>query len=82
MGIVGGEQVEATLVEIYRGASSEDIREAALDGMLISGSDAAVLELYRSSSDPTEKKDLLEYLVIMGSDDVWSIIDATLEGNR
>lgn len=82
MGIVGGDQVQATLVEIYRGASSEDIREAALDGMLISDSDEAVLELYRSSSDPAEKKELLEYLVIMGSDDVWNIIDATLEGNR
>lgn len=82
MGIVGGEQVEATLVEIYRGSSSEDIREAALDGMLISDSDAAVLELYRSSSDPAEKKELLEYLVIMGSDDVWNIIDATLDGGR
>ena len=82
MGIVGGEQVEATLVEIYRGSSSADIREAALDGMLISGSDEAVLELYRSSSDPAEKKELLEYLVIMGSDDVWSVIDSTLEGNR
>ena len=82
MGIVGGDEVQATLVEIYRGSSSADIREAALDGMLISGSDEAVLELYRSSSDPAEKKELLEYLVIMGSDDVWNIIDATLEGNR
>ena len=82
MGIVGGDQVQATLVEIYRGSSSEDIREAALAGMLISDSDEAVLELYRSSSDPAEKKELLEYLVIMGSDDVWNIIDATLEGNR
>ena len=78
MGIVGGDEVQATLVEIYRGSSSADIREAALDGMLISGSDEAVLELYRSSSDPAEKKELLEYLVIMGSDDVWNIIDATL----
>jgi HEAT repeat protein len=80
MGIVGGQRVETTLVEIYKAANSEDIREAALDGMLISGSDAAVLELYRSSSDPSEKKELLEYLVIMGSDEVWSIIDATLDG--
>ncbi len=80
MGIVGGEQVQATLVEIYRSSSSDDIRESALTGLLISDSDAAVLELYRSSSDPAEKKELLEYLVIMGSDDVWSIIDATLDG--
>ncbi len=80
MGIVGGDEVNATLVEIYKGAESEDIREAAMDGMLISGYDEGLLELYRASSDPSEKKELLEYLVIMGSDEVWSIIDATLDG--
>ena len=82
MGIVGGEQVEATLVEIYRGAESEDIREAALDGLLISGYDAGVLELYRSSQDATEKMELLQRLVMMGSDEVWNIIDSTLDGGQ
>jgi HEAT repeat protein len=82
MGIVGGAEVETTLVQIYQGADSEDIREAALDGLMISGHDAGVLELYRSSSDASEKKELLEYLVMMGSDDVWDIIDQTLDGNR
>ncbi len=82
MGIVGGDRVEATLVEIYRNAKSEDIREAALDGMLISGHDEGVLELYRSSSDSVEKRELLQYLVRMGSDDVWDIIDSTLDGGQ
>ena len=82
MGIVGGDRVNATLVEIYGNADSDDIREAALDGMLFSGNDSGVLELYRSSSDAAEKKVLLEYLVFMGSDDVWDIIDATLDGDR
>lgn len=80
LGIVGGSEVNATLVEIYQSADSEDIREAALSGMLISGYDEGVLELYRSSQNPAEKKELLEYLVIMGSDNVWEIIDAALEG--
>jgi HEAT repeat protein len=80
MGIVGDDQAEATLVEIYRNSDSDDIRESALSGLLISGHDAGVLELYRSSQDPAEKKELLQMLVIMGSDDVWSIIDATLDG--
>ena len=79
LGIVGGDSVNATLVEIYRNSSSEDIREAALEGMMISGHDEGVLELYRSSQDAAEKKELLEYLVIMGSDDVWDIIDWALE---
>lgn len=82
MGIVGGDKVNAALLEIYTGAASDDIREAALDGMLISGNDEAVLELYRASSDSSEKKELLEYLVIMGSDEVWNIIDSALAGDR
>lgn len=80
LGIVGGDAVNTTLVEIYRAAASEEIREAALEGMLISGHDEGVLELYRSSDDAAEKRELLEFLVMMGSDDVWDIIDAALEG--
>ena len=80
LGIVGGDSVNATLVEIYRNSDSEVIRDAALEGMMISGHDEGVLEIYRSSQDPVEKKELLEYLVIMGSDEVWDIIDAALDG--
>ncbi len=82
MGIVGGEQVDTTLMEIYRNAASDDVRDAALEGLLISGHDAGVLELYRSSEDSAEKKELLEYLVMMGSDDVWNIIDSALAGDQ
>jgi HEAT repeat protein len=80
LGIVGGDSVNATLVEIYRSSDSEEIREATLEGMMISGHDEGILEIYRSSQDPSEKKELLEYLVIMGSDEVWDIIDAALDG--
>jgi HEAT repeat protein len=82
LGIIGGVEVNTTLVQIYRDAKTDDVREAALDGMLISGHDEGVLELYRASSNPSEKKELLEYLVTMGSDDVWTIIDSALEGNQ
>lgn len=82
LGIIGGVEVNETLVQIYRDAKSEDVREAALDGMMISGHDEGVLELYRASGNPVEKKALLEYLVMMGSDEVWSIVDAALEGNQ
>jgi len=82
MGIVGGKAVNAALVAIYKNASSEDIREAALDGLMISGDDAGLLELYRSSNDSSEKKELLEYLVMTGSDEVWAIIDSALDGGE
>jgi len=82
MGVVGGDDVDATLVQIYRESQSADIREAALQGMMISGNDASLLEIYRSTEDKATKKELLEYLVIMGSDDVWSIIDSALDGDQ
>ena len=82
LGIVGNDDADSTLIEIYRGSDNEDVREAALDGMLISGHDDGILELYRSSTNAAEKRELLEYLVMMDSDEIWDIIDAALDGQR
>jgi len=82
LGIIGGDEVNQTLMEIYRGSNSENIRESALDGMLISGYDEGVLELYRTSEDMNEKRELLEMMSIMGSDHIFEIIDAALEGDQ
>jgi HEAT repeat protein len=82
LGIAGGDEVNGTLVEIYRNADSGDVREAALNGMLIADYDAGVLELYRESKDPIEKKALLQYLVNMDSDLVWDVIDSALGGTE
>lgn len=56
MGIIGGSEVNAALVKIFRDAKSEDIREAALDGMMIADYDEGILELYRTTDDPAIKK--------------------------
>ena len=82
LGVVGGDDVEATLVDIYKGSDSEDIREAALEGMLIGDFDDAVLQLYRESTDSAEKRDLLQYLVIMDSDAIYDVIDQALDGGQ
>lgn len=82
LGIVGGSEADTTLLQIYRDASSDEVREAALDGMLISGYDEGVLELYRASDSPAEKRELLQYLTMMDSDAIWEIIDAALDGER
>jgi len=82
LGIVGGDEVDQTLMEIYRNSDSEDIRESALEGMLISGYDAGVLELYRASDNIDEKRELLEMLAIMDSDLVFDVIDEAFAGDR
>jgi len=82
LGIVGGESVNATLVEIYRSTDSDEVREAALSGMLISGHGQGMLELYRASDNVGEKRELLEALTIMRSDLVLDLIDEALAGDR
>jgi len=82
LGIIGGDEVDQTLMEIYRNSDSEDIRESALEGMLISGYDAGVLELYRASDNIDEKRELLEMLAIMDSDFVFDVIDEAFAGDR
>ena len=79
LGVAGGSDIGPTLAEIYRSSESPDIREAALDGMMIAGNDEVVLELFRASQDAEEKRNLLEMLVHMDSAAVWDIIDQTLE---
>jgi HEAT repeat protein len=80
LGIAGGEDVNETLMRLYRAAETDEIREAALEGMLISGYDEGVLELYRESTDINEKRELLQMLAMMNSDLVLEVIDAALEG--
>ena len=82
LGIVGGENVNTTLIEIYRSTDSADVKESALEGLLISGHEEGVLELYRASDNAREKRKLLEILTVMGSDLVLDIIDAALAGDR
>lgn len=82
LGIVGGEEVNATLLEIYRGTDSEQVKEAALHGMLISDYDEGVLELFRSSQDGKEKRVLLRMLVMMDSEAAMEAIEKTLSGGQ
>ncbi|HEX5764502.1 MAG TPA: hypothetical protein VFY27_02980, partial [Woeseiaceae bacterium] len=82
LGIAGGSEVGSVLSDIYRNSGEVKVREAALEGLLISDDDQAVLALFRESDDAAERKELLQTLVMMDSDAVWDIIDATLENGE
>jgi HEAT repeat protein len=82
LGVAGGDEVGKTLVNIFRSASSDDVKTAALNGLMIAGDDKAVLELYQGSTNAEEKRALMQTLVNMDSDAVWSIIDKTLEDGQ
>lgn len=82
IGIVRGQRAGEALVDIYRRADHEDIRDAALHGLLVHGHDEGVLALFRASNDAAEKRRLLQTLVSMNSDLALDIIDSTLEGDN
>ncbi len=82
LGVTGEEGVVDVLTTLYRNSTSSDIKEAALEGLMIGDHDEAVLTLFRESKDAAEKRALLQTLIHMDSDAVWDIVDATLENGR
>lgn len=82
LGIVGGDEVNTTLVEIYRGTESPEVRDAALHGMMIADHDEGVLELFKASQNAEEKTELLRMLVMMDSDAAMDAIERALDGGQ
>jgi HEAT repeat protein len=79
LAVAGGSDANEIFLQVYRGTQDEELKEAALEAMLIADYDEGVLTLFQESQDPKEKRKLLETLVNMDSDAVWDMIDATLE---
>jgi hypothetical protein len=79
IGIIDGDAARAALREIYAKGPEPEIKEAALQGMLIAGDEKGVLALYRAAKTTDEKRSLLRTLSVMDSDAALEAIDATLE---
>ncbi|HEV8443529.1 MAG TPA: hypothetical protein VGQ27_08610, partial [Steroidobacteraceae bacterium] len=79
IGIIHSDAARAALRDIYTKNTDEDMKKAALQGMLISQDDQGVLALYRAAKSTDEKKQLLRTLSMMNSDAALEAIDATLE---
>ena len=82
IGIIGNDAAQNALREIYTASSEEDIKNAALQGMLITGDDDGVLALYRAAQSADERRTLLRTLSMMDSDAALQAIDAALEGGK
>jgi hypothetical protein len=82
IGIVQGEASRAALRDIYSRGTDPEIREAALQGMLIAGDEQGVLTLYRAAKTSEEKRSLLRTLSMMNGDAALQAIDAALEDKK
>jgi HEAT repeat protein len=78
LGIIDSDAARAALRDIYLRSSDEEIKDAALQGMLISGDEQGVLTLYRAAKSSDEKRALLRYLAMMDGDAALQAIDAAL----
>lgn len=82
IGIMGNDPAKKALRDMYLGSNEKAIRDAALQGMQISGDQQGVLALYRAAKTNEEKRALLRTLSIMGGDAALEAIDAALEGKK
>ena len=79
IGIIESDAARTALREIYSRSTDAEIKEAALQGMLIAGDEQGVLALYRAAKTTEEKRALLRTLTMMDGDAALQAIDAALE---
>jgi HEAT repeat protein len=79
IGIIDGDAARTALREIYSRSTDAEIKDAALQGMLIADDEQGVLALYRAAKTPEEKRTLLRMLSTMDGDAALQAIDAALE---
>jgi hypothetical protein len=79
LGIIHTDAARTALRDIYSRSNDEEIKRAALDGMLIGSDEQGVLALYRAAKTVEEKRALLRTLTAMDGDAALEAIDAALE---
>ena len=79
IGLIDSDAARAALRELYSHGTDAEIRDAALQGMLIMGDEQGVLSLYKSAKTADEKRELLRTLSMMDGDAALEAIDAALE---
>jgi hypothetical protein len=82
IGIIQSDAARAALREIYSSAKDTELRDAALQGMLISNDEQGLLALYRASKNAEEKRALLRTLSLINGDAALQAIDAALEAKK
>jgi hypothetical protein len=79
IGIIQSDAARTALRDIYSRSTDEEIKEAALQGMLVARDEEGVLAFYRAAKTSDEKRALLRMLSMMDGDAALKAIDAALE---
>ena len=82
IGIIGNGSATTALHEIYSRSTDTELKDAALQGMLIAGDDKGVLALYRAAKSSEEKRSLLRTLSLIDGDAAIEAIDQALADKK
>jgi HEAT repeat protein len=82
IGIIDGAAARTALREIYTRTDDKEIKDAALQGMLIADDEDGVLALYRAAKTTEEKRSLMRMLSMMDGDAALQAIDQALEEKK
>ena len=75
-----GEGQADELVKIYRESDDPELRQAALEGLMIQGSVDQLIELARAEKDPRIKKQIVEILAVTGSEKAVAYLMELIDG--
>jgi HEAT repeat protein len=62
-----GKEMAPALVALYRGESSRELKEQALNGLFIQGAAAELIDIARTETDPELKKAAVHWISLTGS---------------
>jgi HEAT repeat protein len=82
IGIIESDAARTALREIYARSTDREIKDAAMQGMMIAEDEQGLLALYRSATTTEEKRALLRTLTTMDGDVALKAIDAALEDKK
>jgi HEAT repeat protein len=82
LGIIQNDASRTAVREIYTRSDDREIRDAALQAMLIGDDEQGVLALYRAAKSTDEKRSLLHTLSLIGGDAALQAIDTALEEKK
>jgi HEAT repeat protein len=74
MGMMGGEESRKDLADIYSSSSDERVKQAILQGFMLSRSRPFLLNIAKTEKDPTLRRDAIRMLAMSGGrDELWQL---------
>lgn len=79
IGITGGKEIAGTVLKFYTPQESEEVREAVVQALMMTGATDQMIELYRKETDPSLRRQLLSQITASDPDAALELIDQALQ---